>query len=119
MSETFQAVLDRRRDLLRRRAIWQEVVDHLGIFLDTDASKAKHGIKCETEEMVVPQGTVSDVIDEINNGYLAEISEELNKIDKSEVAENVEKQNKRGSKKSSKSQGRKAAGGKRRPKAAT
>lgn len=117
MGETFQTVLDRRRDLLRRKAIWQEVVDHLRLFLDTDASKAKHGIKCETEEMVVPQVTVEEVIGEINNGYLAEISEELNKIDKSEVAENVEKQNERGKKKVVKSKGRKAPRGKGRSKA--
>jgi len=87
---SFQDVLEHRRDLLHRRAIWKEMVDHLNRFVDTDAAKTKHGIRCDTEEMVVPQIKILEVVGEIENGYLAEIAEELNKIDKSEVAEHVE-----------------------------
>jgi len=113
MKKPFQAVLEHRRDLLHRQAIWKEIVDHLGRFVDTDASKTKHGIAAKTEEMVVPQSTITGVIVEIENGYLAEIAEELNKIDNSEVAENVEQKNNVSTKASGKGKAGKAARGKR------
>lgn len=117
MKHSFQSVLDRRRDLMHRRAIWKEVVDHLNRFVDTDAAKAKHGIASDTEEMVVPQTTITGVIVEIENGYLAEIAEELTKIDNSEVAEHVEPKNNVVKKANVKSKAGKAARAKRNPKA--
>jgi hypothetical protein len=98
MSTDFQTVMIRRNDLLHRKAIWQEVVDHLTKFLDTDAAPATVGIRTDAEGMVVPQDRIELAISEIKNGYMAEIVEELDEINKSEVAENV-KQAKQGGKK--------------------
>ena len=117
MTKSFQAVLAHRNELLNRRAIWQEVVDHLGKFLDTDAVKATVGIKTEGEGLVVPQSVIEAEIMEIRNGYVAEIENELNNIDKSEVAENVDKKNQVAAKKGRQSKAGKKAP--RRQKAAT
>lgn len=94
MNRNFQDVMARRNELLHQLAVWQEVVDHLGKFLDTDAFSATVGIRTEGGDMVVPQDRVEAVLSEVNYGYIAEINDELEKINKSEVAENV-KQEKR------------------------
>lgn len=99
MTSDFQTVLSRRNDLLHRKAIWQEVVDHLSKFLDTDAAPATVGIRTGGEGMTVPQDRIDLAISEIKNGYVAEIDEELDKINKSEVAENVKQENKGSAKK--------------------
>lgn len=113
MADNFQKVLERRNDLLHRRSIWTEVIDHLRKFLDTDATPAKVGIATAGEGLTVPQPIIEQEIKEITSGYVAEIEDELKKIDKSEVAEHVE-QKKQGGKK--KAGGRKkAAGGKKAP----
>jgi hypothetical protein len=116
MSASFQEVLDRRTELLHRQAIWQEVVDHLRKFLDTDAVKATVGIKTEGPGLVVPQDRIEGEIAEISNGYMAEINDELTKIDKSEVAEHVE-QKKQGAKKKAGRKPQGSAKGKGRAKA--
>lgn len=98
MLSDFQTVMARRNDLLHHKAIWQEVVDHLTKFLDTDASPATVGIRTDAEGMVVPQDRIELAISEIKNGYMAEIVEELDKINKSEVAENVKQEKQSGKK---------------------
>jgi hypothetical protein len=112
MASNFQRVLERRNDLLHRRSIWSEVIDHLKKFLDTDATPATVGIATEGEGLTVPQAHIEQEITEITSGYLAEIEEELKKIDKSEVAEHVEQKNKGSKKKASR---RKKAGAKKAP----
>jgi len=119
MTTTFSSILEVRRFLLHRKAIWKEIIDHLGIFLDTDAAKARHGIACETEEMAVPQTVISNVITEIETDFLTEISKELGKINESKVIEHVEQQNesraktgfKRTSYKTARGKGKQASGG--------
>ncbi len=89
MRRNFYDVMVRRNDLLHQRAIWQEVVEHLTKFLDTDSTSATVGIKTDGGGLVVPQDRIELTLNEIKNGYMAEIDGELNKINKSEVAENV------------------------------
>lgn len=110
MNRNFQDVMSRRNDLLHQLAVWQEVVDHLTKFLDTDAFSATVGIRTDGDVMVVPQDRIDAVLSEIKNGYIAEINDELDKINKSEVAENV-KQEKRLRKKVKK-EGKKSKGSK-------
>jgi hypothetical protein len=99
MSQNFKVVMLRRNDLLHQLAIWQEVVDHLVKFLDTDALPATVGIRTDAEGMVVSQDRIEAVLNEIKNGYIAEINDELDKINKSEVAEHVKQEKRRGKKK--------------------
>ena len=99
MSKNFQDVLTRRCDLTHQLAIWQEVVDHLMKFLDTDALPATVGIRSDGGGLVVPQDKIEIVLNEVKNGYMAEIKEELQSIDNSEVAENVKQKKRRGKKK--------------------
>ena len=109
MSNDFYSVMLRRNDLLHRQAVWQEIIDHLSKFLDTDASPASVGIRTEGSGMVVPQDRVDVVISEIRNGYMAEIAAELKSIDKSEVSENVEHKKQSSKKKKAKGKQTKAA----------
>lgn len=103
MSTVFKEVLSRRNDLLHRKSVWQEVVDHLGKFLDTDAIPATVGIRTDAEGMVVPQEKIALVISEIENGYAADIESELEQINTSEVADNVREKKQSKKKKVSKS----------------
>lgn len=99
MKRNFYTVMSRRGDLLHQRAIWQEVVDHLAKFLDTDAFPATVGIRTDGGGgLTVPQDKIEVVLNEIKNGYMAEINEELHTIDNSEVAENVKQEKRRGKK---------------------
>jgi len=99
MFRNFQDVMIRRSDLLHQLAIWQEVVDHLGKFLDTDAIPATVGIRTDGGGLTVPQDKIEVILNEIKNGYMAEVKEELHIIDNSEVAENVKQEKRRGKKK--------------------
>lgn len=95
MGKNFHDVMTRRSELLHQLAIWQEVVEHLTKFLDTDATPATIGIRAETEGgMVVPQDRIETVVNEIRNGYMAEVNEELTAINKSEVADGRKEQHK-------------------------
>lgn len=99
MKRNFCDVMNRRSDLLHQSAIWQEVLDHLIKFLDTDAIPATVGIRTDGGGMTVPQDRIEIVLNEIKNGYMAEIKDELDKINKSEVAEHVEQKQHPGKKK--------------------
>lgn len=99
MFRNFQEVMIRRSDLLHQLAIWQEVIDHLTKFLDTDALPAVVGIRTDGGGLTVPQDKIEEVLNEVRNGYMAEIKEELQSIDNSEVAENVKQKKRRGKKK--------------------
>jgi len=101
MGNKFYDVMLRRSDLLHSLAIWQEIVDHLSKFLDTDAAPASVGIRTEGGGMVVPQDRVEAVLDEIKHGRMTEINRELESIHKSEVAEDA-KQKRQVSKKKGK-----------------
>jgi hypothetical protein len=107
-SITFQDVLVRRALLLHHKAVWNEAVEHLRRFLDTDAAPAKQGIMTEGGGMVVPQSYIQDVIGEVEQGPITKIREELLRIDSSEVAGNVRKQDEDGPK--GKAEGRKVKG---------
>lgn len=91
MKNHFHEVMLRRNELLHRLAIWQEVVDHLTKFLDTDAVPASVGIRTEGGGMVVPQDRIEAVLGEIKRGFMAEIDGELDRINNSEVSEDVKK----------------------------
>lgn len=106
IKKNFQAVMGRRSELLHRQAVWQETIDHLRKFLDTDAAPAKHGIVTEGGGMVVPQPSIEAVIVEIQDGPQAKLLQELEEINKSEVAEHVRQENE--ASKEGKAQGRKA-----------
>ena len=112
MSNKFHDVMIRRSDLLHRSAIWQEVIDHLMKFLDTDAVPAVVGIRTEGGGMVVPQDRIDLALSEIRSGYMAEINEELDKINKSEVSEDG-KQKKQAAKKKKAKSGTNGAGPKK------
>lgn len=113
MQRSFHEVMVRRNELLHQRAIWQEVIDHLIKFLDTDSTSATVGIKTDGGGLVVPQDRVELTLSEIKNGYMTEIDEELDRINKSEVAENgkQKKQSTKSKAKKSKSGATKSKGG--------
>lgn len=113
MQRNFHEVMVRRNELLHQRAIWQEVVDHLTKFLDTDSTNATVGIKTDGGGLVVPQDRVELTLSEIKNGYMTEIEEELDRINKSEVTEDgkQKKQSVTGKVKKSKSKAVKGKGG--------
>jgi hypothetical protein len=118
MKHNFCDVMNRRSDLLHQLAIWQEVVDHLLKFLDTDATPATIGIRTDGGGgMTVPQDRIEIVLNEIKNGYMAEINDELDKINKSEVAEHVKQEKRLGKK--VKKEGEKGKGSKARKAPAT
>ena len=91
MDLTFLCFLARRNELLHSQAIWQEILDHLQRFLDTDASPAKMGIATKGEGMTVPQTEIEKVIVEISKGRMADISDELETISTQKVADHVRK----------------------------
>lgn len=89
MTQNFQEVLAVRNELLHRKAIWQEVHDHLAKFVDTDVKRAEMGIKSDGEGLFVPQ----DLIIETREGILADladITDQLVELDNREVAEDDE-----------------------------
>jgi hypothetical protein len=62
MRETnFQQQLEFRNRLLHLKAVYKELTDHLGKFVDTDAVPAKMGIRSEGDGLVVPQKIIIDV----------------------------------------------------------
>lgn len=85
---SFKTALIYRKHLLDSKAIYDELVRHLQTFLDTDAAPATKGIKADTEEMVVPQSEIENVIEEIAENPLKKIAEELNKLDLTMVEDN-------------------------------
>lgn len=91
MKNHFHEVMLRRNELLHQLAIWQEVVDHLTKFLDTDAVPASVGIRTEGGGWVVPQDRIEAVLGDIKRGFMAEIDGELERINNSEVSEDVKK----------------------------
>jgi len=108
MTTPFQQILIKRSQLLHHQAIWQEVVDHLRRFIDTDAAPAKQGIRTEGGGMVVPQSAIGEVVGEIEQGPITKIQDEISRIDNSEVADNVRPKDE--SRKEGKAKGRKISG---------
>ena len=74
-----------RTELLDRLAVWQEIVDHLKKFLNTDSSQARHGIRTQSEHIIIPQETIVSVLDYISDGVMEEIKRRLEIIERSEV----------------------------------
>jgi hypothetical protein len=91
--KSFREVLTARQQLVHKRAIYQELVDHLGKFLDSDIGAAKLGIRTEGDDLVVPQ----DYVEEEKDNLLAqvvEIEKSISTIDTSTVADEKSKQTK-------------------------
>jgi hypothetical protein len=90
-SKSFREVLTARQQLVHRRAIYQELVDHLGKFLDSDIGAAKLGIRTEGDDLVVPQDYVEEERDNLL-AQVAEIEKSISTIDTSTVADEKSKQ---------------------------
>jgi hypothetical protein len=82
-------VLDERNKALHRKAVLQEIVEHLRKFLDTDAAPAKMGITTEGGGLVVPQTIIEAMVRELEDGPITDLNDMLVSIDQNEVAENV------------------------------
>lgn len=114
--ESFQRVLEKRNDLLHDKAIWEEVREHLGRFLDTDTSPAKHGISTKGEGLVVPQPRIEQVIAYIQSNHLDTIDQELQYIDQGKVTDHVKPDPREESRKATPAKNGKVEGKRRRKK---
>jgi hypothetical protein len=82
----FRELLEERQRLLHKKAIYDEIAEHLAKFMDTDTGPAKMGIRSDGGVMVVPQ----DCIDEERDAFLETViktQESIDKIEQSMVAE--------------------------------
>ena len=98
----FSKVLEARNAALHRRAVLQEIVEHLRKFLDTDTTPAKLGITTDGGGLVVPQSVVEAMILELESGPISDVEAALGRIDQSEVAENVRQESEDGAKEGTK-----------------
>lgn len=87
--KNFRELLEERQRLLHKKAVFLEIVEHLGKFLDTDTGPAKTGIRSEGDALVVPQDCVDEERDVFTEA-IDKIQETINKIETSMVAENEE-----------------------------
>jgi len=94
MTRLFHMVLEERNKALHRKAVLQEIVDHLRRFVDTDAAPAKMGITTEGGGLVVPQSIIESMVCELEDGPITELNDMLVSIDQNEVAENVGQESK-------------------------
>jgi hypothetical protein len=99
----FASILTRRNYLLHLQAIWDESINHLKKFLDTDISPAKQGIATQGGGMVAPQSVIEEVIQFIEQNNLAVIVNELDVLLNYRIEKNVTKTSKTETQKESKS----------------
>lgn len=96
MVKNFHEVLESRNNLLHQKATYQEVIEHLSKFLDTDGTKASSGIQTEGGGFTVPQKIIELTIGDLQM-TMADIDKELEQIYTSKVAEHEhENRQKRG-----------------------
>jgi len=86
-AETFTDLLEQRNELLHRKALLAEVVEHLEKFMDSDASQTEIGIVSTGEGRIVPQQIIEAERDDLNT-QITKIEEILTDIDNRKVTEN-------------------------------
>ncbi len=84
---TFKEQLDRMTDLQHRLAVWEALREHLEEnFVGRDGCQARKGIRvpgCPID--TVPEPTVEDILQFIDENHIQEIREEIARVERQEV----------------------------------
>ena len=88
MAQTYSEVFDLVESGRQERAVWEQVVDSLMKYVDTDTVAAADAIKAEgCVKKEVPQEIVSAVIEYIESNHIVPLTKELEDLERLQVVE--------------------------------
>ena len=88
MALTFSEALQKLEESKHQRAVWNEMVDFLSRFVDSEVTAAEQGIGAEDcVEKVVPQAQITAIINYIDEEHIAPLDEEIAALEQLQVVE--------------------------------
>ena len=85
---SFSEALQLLEEGRHQRAVWSEMVDYLGRFVDSEVKDAEQGIMADgCVEKVVPQAQITAIIHCVETEYITPLDAEIEALEKLQVVE--------------------------------